>query len=557
MIYKIQNIFERETLKTNSKINSKEQFENFKEKLLNRKIIVEHDLILFNKFIIDYPFNFDEFCSYIKQIYKFEIEKQIDFQVIKYDILYDRIFHFLSMFSLEKLSNDDLINILKNLNISLEISQKILTKLKKINFLFKNVRDDLNKFLWDKINANVCNQTEINNPDFFIQNAYQYQKLNKSKIEYESNLIKVHRIHYNVDRSAVYKKYKKIVIEKAYCQERNMPIESWKIPNTFYDKDTLSKFYNKCQASQELVLSKYFQKFLGYDDLTDEDHQVYYFEYLTGMNLKNYIITKDLETSEFSLIFKYLAKEILLSLRDMLYKCTHSFTFPLSLSNLFYDTEHLRIYIHFMDFGNPREHILESDQIVEAKLLYYYALILIDILAFKNPQLSILSEKITSICNDFQEFESMQKIFDYIFNIEGILTKELENDVLIAIIIECLISPYKSKIVFDDFYNKKNFIKEIFYSGKSSDKNRKIVEVEDFKNNINSFCTKIQNSNIAECLIKDEKIAYAPYYENQENEPNEEIPKKLININMLLIHPFFEESKFENKFISYMMKSER
>ncbi len=543
MIYKIQNIFERETLNSNGNIYSKQQLDILKEKLFKRKIIVEHDMILFDKFIIDFPLNFNEFCCFIKQIYKFEIEKQISFEIIKYQDLFEKVFKYISMFSIENLNNDDLANILSQLNFSLENTDKIINKLKKVNFLFKSVRDDLNKFLWEKILENVSKQSEINNPGFFIENAYQYQNLNKHKIEFESNLIKVTRIHYNVDRSVIFKKYKKIVIEKAYCQDRNIPIESWKIPNNFYDQETLSKFYNKCEASKELVLSRHFQKFIGYDDLNEDEHQLYYFEYLTGINLKNYILNKELDTGEFSLIFKYLAKEILLCLRDLLYKCTHSFTFPINLNNLFYDTEHLRLYMHYIDFGHSRRHILDSDQIIESKLLYYYALILIDIMSFKNAELALLSHNIAGICNDFQEFESMQKIFDYIFNIEGILTKELENDVLIAIIIECLISPYKSKIVFDDFYNKKNFLKEIFKfsSPKKPNEAKEYEEREVF----------------SEMSLKDQKVAYEPYFENRDNEPNEEIPKKLLTMNLLLLHPFYEETKFDNKFIAYILKCEK
>jgi len=557
MIYKIQNIFEKETLNTKGKIESKAQFENLKEKLFNRRILVQHDLILFDKFIIDFPFNFEEFCSYIKQIYQFDIEKQINYEMIKFEELFDKIFQFIAIFSLEKLNNDDLANILTHLNISFENFEIIINKLKKVNFLFKSVRDDLNIFLWEKINENVSLQKEDINPDFFINNSYDYQKINKQKIDYESNLLKVTRIHYNVDRSVVFKKYKKIVIEKAYCQERNTPIESWKIPNNFFDKETLAKFYNKCEASQQLVLSRHFQKFLGYDDLNNEDHQLYYFEYLTGVNLKNYIISKELDTREYSLIFKYLAKEILICFRDLLYKCTHSFSFPINFNNLFYDTEHLRLYMHYIDFGPPRKHILESDQILESKLLYYYALILIDILSLGNSELGLLSQKIAAICNDFQEFESMQKIFDYIFNIEEILTKELENDMLIAIIIECLISPYKSKIVFDEFYDKKNFLREIF-------KYSKIKKESDDENKDKENTNEIENekeiekekNNFSVNTNKDEKIAYEPYYENMENNTNEEIPKKLISMKMLLIHPFFEETKFENKFIAYIMKCE-
>jgi hypothetical protein len=547
MLYKIQQIFERITFSSDGMIKDKEHLDLLNRKLLERKIIIEHDIPLINKYIVDFPFNFEQFCFYIRQIFKLDIENQLENKISSYDDCLSKIIKYLNFYSYSELSADDLYEVLSNLNFNLDNINSSMRNIQKVDFLLKNIRDDIQKFLWERIDESEVSQNENNNPEFFIHDAVEYHQKMQAKIEYEYEIIRTKRIHFNTDPSRVIKKIKKIQIEKARCADRDIPIQTWKVPNNFFDRELLTGFFYKCEALRELLLSKYFQKFAGFDDLSFDDFQLYFFEWIEGVNLIQLIKDLDLEISESAILFRYLAKEILTAFRDLLYKCTYSVKFPVTIENLFYEVSQQRLYLNNLEFGPIRKTILESHQIVEAKLLYFYGLILLNLLSMSKPELEELVIFIHSICNDFHEFDHMQKIFDHIFQIEEVLTRNLENDVIISIIIECLISPYKAKLVFDEFYQKKNFLPEI------------LKKRSDSKYTPTKKQTDVVN---LETLDNDDKlVVYENYYTSNntegslKEESNESLPKKTMSLNLLLIHPFFENLKLDKSFISFMFKN--
>ena len=552
MIYKLQQIFNKITLNTNLLIKGKEQFDQFLKKLLERKILIEHDIPILNKYIIDFPVSFEQFCAYIEQIYKLDIEHQIESKFENFNDTFSKVVKYLNFYSYDKLTNDDISEILKTYQTNQNDLNNIITNFKKIDFLLKNIRDDLQKFLWDKIYENEPLQNIKDNPEFFIIDPSEYQQKMQAKIEYEYEIIKTKKVHYNSDKVKLIKKVKKIKVERAFCADRDIPIQCWKIPNNFFDRELLSNFYCNCEALRELLLSVYFQKFLGFDDVSSDDFQYFYFENLEGQSLAN--VVKNLALTESSLLFKYLAKEILCSFRDLLYKCTHSISFPITIDDFSYDVAQLRLYIHNIRFGPKRKTILQSQQIVEAKLLYYYGIILINLLSFEKPELHTLVKEIESICHNFKEFEQMQKIFDHIYFIEETLTKHLEDDVIISIIIESLISPYKAKIVFDEFYESKNFIKEICINDSEIEAFSDIRKI----NNPQKKHTDVIDLDTRE--NDDKLVALEPYYEASpsdkklKEEINEVLPKKSMTINLLLIHPFYLNTNYENSFVSFLFK---
>jgi hypothetical protein len=50
----------------------------------------------------------------------------------------------------------------------------------------------------------------------------------------------------------------------------------------------LESFYYQCESGRELLLSKYFVKFLGFDDITNEEFQFYFYENIEGMKLLDF-----------------------------------------------------------------------------------------------------------------------------------------------------------------------------------------------------------------------------------------------------------------------------
>jgi len=457
--------------------------------------------------------------------------------------LFNRITQFINLYDIHKLNNEDIYDLMKSINTSLSHCSDTLNSINQIDFLLRNIRDEIQKFLWEPILININNQTELKNPDFFFEDSKDYQQKMLSKIEYEYEIIRTKKVYYGNERKLFKKIKNQIIVEKMTCADRDISIETWKIPNNFFDNEILSKFYYKCEASRELLLSKYFQKFAGFDDLSFDDNQLYFFENLEGIDLSTLINIRNLDISENSMLFKYLAKELLQCFRDLLYKNNFSFTFPLRLSNFSYQVDQLRLFINDIEFQGPRKTVLDSHNIVEAKLLFYYAMILLELLSLKNTDFKDLINEINYICQDFNEFEKMQRIFDIIMTIEEKLVSLLDNDIIISIIIECLISPYKAKVVFDKFYEKKNFLNEIF------EKDRK-------DRGTNKKGSPKKNENVTEknySANPDKFVVFEPYYDLKNiTNKNETLPERIMSMNLLLIHPFYESTNFDSNYVSYL-----
>ena len=147
----------------------------------------------------------------------------------------------------------------------------------------------------------------------------------------------------------------------------------------------------------------------------------------------------------------------------------------------------------------------------------------------------------------------MQFIFDNLIKIEQILSKYLESDIVICIILECLISPYKAKVIFDEFYEKKNFYKEAIKSRKIKEDNRNniIINEETGAQKKKSDIENLENEN-----NRDKTTVMTHYYEDNENVEvaNENAVRKSLSINMLLIHPFYSNTKLDEEFLRYLFE---
>lgn len=72
----------------------------------------------------------------------------------------------------------------------------------------------------------------------------------------------------------------------AYCADKDFPLECYQIPRNFPEFEVLNQFYSQIGASKQLQKSKYFPSYLGFDDLTDEDYNLYFFEIKKGKALE-------------------------------------------------------------------------------------------------------------------------------------------------------------------------------------------------------------------------------------------------------------------------------
>ena len=195
---------------------------------------------------------------------------------------------------------------------------------------------------------------------------------------------------------------------------------------------------------------------------------------------------------------------------------------------------------------------MESHQIVEAKLLYFYGMILLNLLSLKYSELKDLIYILNKECNNLEEFGKMQKIFENLPKIEKYLSSNLVNDTIICIIIECLLSPYKAKLVFDEFYDKKNFLKKAIESRKKEKKDDNNNNEEEEKINENEKKEEMEDEN-------DKTAVLEPYYLNDKDTEiiNENVIKKSLTVNLLLIHPFYSNTNLDEQFLKYIFSNSK
>ena len=129
---------------------------------------------------------------------------------------------------------------------------------------------------------------------------------------------------------------------------------------------------------------------------------------------------------------------------------------------------------------------------------------------------------------------------------------------IICIIIECLLTPYKAKIVFDEFYEKKNFLNKILEERKKIEKYKEIMESEKKETETDELPTKKKSNilNLETSQDRDKTAVEQPYYKNNEKLeiPNETAIKKSLTINMLLVHPFYSNTNLDERFLRFLFK---
>ena len=573
-MYKLEKIFEEATASSKGEIMDQQQLDDFTNKLLERKVIIEHDKKLFNTHIKDFPINFEQLMNYIITIYKLDIEKAIEHKITEHQDTLTSIIQFLDFLrdkTNNKLNAEDICKILESFLQNRTSIENALTNFNKSLFIINSIHDDIKKFLWDKISETMEDKGNdfYEKLDIIYKSPSEYQFKMQEKIQDEYEIIRVKgfnpKENLRLPENRI-KTFKKITKEEARCADRNIPIWVYKIPNTYYDKNILEAFYFQCEATRELLLSKYFQKFLGFDDISSNEFQFYFYEFISdGEKLIPFFESVDAEDLETSFFFRYIAKEILQAFRDLFYKCTYSFKFPITCENFYYDKNNFRLYFQNLTFGPRRKSIMDSPQILEAKMLYFYGLILLNLLSLKYPGLKELVILLNEKCKNLEEFGKMQIIFDYIEYIESVITKNLKNDDLICILIECMLSPYKAKIVFDEFYEKKNFLGEAIQSRLDKYNKDNIAEDAISKNSLNNSANKKnigknkKNEEVTKTkFTADKEILLLPYFKGGENKEkkNEDTTKDCLTINKLLIHPFYSEINLTESFLKYLYKTE-
>lgn len=610
MLLKIYKDFIETTKETEEKIVNFNQLKHIFN-LQNKNGI--HTLNIDNKIlesnVISYPLNYFDFNLYLKQIYKQEIEYKLANYINE---SYNRL-NLIYSYLLKKdfklhLNNQSITVFLSNLNNSYEKINKISKKLNyvKAHYTYKkeniqellfnpiktsittlnNVFNDLdelynNKELFndefdnDNIKINVCKENKLkryNTLDIYkdlitynfdnslfdttecniTKSSIIYQMNHKSKIEYEYDIIRTKKVY---EKLKVKPKIHLNVIEilKHYCCDRNIPIEIWKVPNNYFCEEVFNTIYNTSEALRELLLSKYFVKFMGFDDNYTINHSllnssknnecnsysVYFFEYIEGHNLISLLKRKELDIFESSMLFTFLSKEILQGLRDIVLKCNYSITKIIECNvNIFYESKQKRIYFKDLKFGEQRNLMQNSTELLESFLLLNYSIILLEILSVSNDKLCILINKLKNLVNNNNNILGPSLNLQHLLYVENFLNENMENNLYISIILECLHAPYKQQKMFNMLYKKDGFSEDL----NNTQNNKEFVNIDNEYNSKYMF-------DIFQCKSNKSDFIKENYNLDTEGNQNDGI----LTLNNLLLHPLFSKTKFNYNLISEIL----
>lgn len=98
---------------------------------------------------------------------------------------------------------------------------------------------------------------------------------------------RVRGVHYRKQALKILKEYDTGMLKVlAYCADRDTPVECFQVPRNFSHFTVLNQFFNQIGASKQLTRSKYFQSYLGFDDMSNPDYNLYFFDIKKGKALK-------------------------------------------------------------------------------------------------------------------------------------------------------------------------------------------------------------------------------------------------------------------------------
>lgn len=284
------------------------------------------------------------------------------------------------MMNVKFLSKDELFQLA---NIIYQCSKKSQEAEKALDKILKDIHgysEDVFGFVWDKIyldGGSGLNQIKL---------PHTYIKQEKAALEKEFAQRRVRGVHYRKQAIKVLKVNEDtgIVKEIAYCADKDFPVENFKIPKEFPHYEVLTGFFNQIGATKELLFSKYLPSYLGFDDLSDDHYNQYFFEIKKGRKLKTLLNETGKTLLNYEPLFKYWAKEILYAFRDITYRSTYDLEKDITLKNVYVSDVGIKLYLKKVSFGDQRDDNMEYHLQTESNMLRMYAKLLVEMLTNKE-----------------------------------------------------------------------------------------------------------------------------------------------------------------------------
>lgn len=260
-----------------------------------------------------------------------------------------------------------------SLSVQLNKSEELLTlSLNKLT----SYSEDIQRTIYDKI-------YDLSSA---IKSAHAFQFEELERVEKKWHDMRVRAVQYRNRPIKILRQYENGVLKQiGFCAKRDIPVEVWKIPRDIMDSTYLSELYNKISALKQLVFSNYFHNYLGFDDISEPEHNLYFFELVKGTNLASLMRGKTLVNSPN--LMQHWAREILHGLGDLLSMCTHRINTKISLENVFITDQGIKVFFKNLSFGDEREEVSHYE--IEAWILTTYGYILSSLVAGSEEEVNL------------------------------------------------------------------------------------------------------------------------------------------------------------------------
>ena len=250
----------------------------FSTLLLKSHLLSNNERELLDKYMPSFPVTFESTIATMAQIVESNPEIH---QIIEYALkLHSKLIQgrdTFEMWDISSLSQNELCLLSLKLFSDLTSVKKVKNLLERSLEKLNSYSEDIQRVVYDK----------IYDKSKTAETAHVYHQENITRIEKEWHKEKIRAVQYRNRPIKIYKEYSNGVIKQlGYCARRDIPVEVVKIPRNFLDYQFMQDFINEADALKQLFFSNYFHKFLGFDDLSDEAYNLYFFDILRGLNYK-------------------------------------------------------------------------------------------------------------------------------------------------------------------------------------------------------------------------------------------------------------------------------
>ena len=98
---------------------------------------------------------------------------------------------------------------------------------------------------------------------------------------------------------------------------------------------------------------------MGFDDMTDPDYNLYFFDIKKGRPLKQLLSEKATSLEDSTQLFKFWAKEVLYALKDITYKSTYTLKGDITLKNVYVSDLGIKLFLKKLKYGDLRDETIQ------------------------------------------------------------------------------------------------------------------------------------------------------------------------------------------------------